>query len=331
MASTIMRSTSRRDRNLASLSVAAMLCAAGCASNIGQHDRSGPDYRPDGAMLIELEDGEGSAIDVVTYPGGDRVDWKKVELPEDFAGVLQVRLLFNPPRDGLEISFEVYDARFERVAVANPPPGSGARVLEAEVKPAFGGTYYFHIFAPTRADAAEYMLAVRKQRQDVSALVDDDAALPRIPDPPTLPAIAAGDDEPQVAQQGGGAQGQQQGGGAQGQQQPPGGGGSPPPPDPIQEEDTSTALEPVRARVVTYQLGSDGAVILTVNRGTNDGVERGWTGQMMMGNSGRPLRGGTFTVTRVTSGEAVGQARVSVDQIRANREVVLMPPGYEAN
>jgi hypothetical protein len=325
----MMRWNTKRAKNVASAGLAAALCAAGCASTIDQHKNSGPDYRPDGAALIELEDGEGAAVDIVTYPGGDRVDWKKVELPEDFAGVLQVRLLFQPPRDGLEISFEVYDERFERVAVADPPPGSGARVLEAEVKPAFGGTYYFHVFAPRRTDAAEYMLAVRKQRQDVSALLDDDVgALPRIPDPPTLPAIVEGGGQ-QVAQQGGGGQEQPHGGGGQGQ--PQGGGGSPPPPDPIQDDDRTPALEPIRARVVTYQLGSDGAVILTVNRGTNDGVERGWTGQMMMGNSGRPLRGGTFTVTRVTSGEAVGQARVSVDQIRANRDVVLMPPGYEAN
>ena len=313
-----------------SRTTAVAACAAlgaACASNIGQHDNSGPDYRPDGAELIELEDGEGSAIDIVTYPGGDRVDWKKVELPEDFAGVLQVRLMFQPPRDGLEVSFEVYDASFERVAVADPPPGTGARMVEAEVVPAFGGIYYFHIFAPTRRDAAEYMLAVRKQRQDVSAYIDDDdgGVLPRIPDPPTLPAIPTGDTE--VAERGGGQQGggQQGGGGLQG-------GGEPAPsPDPEPPEEPEKALEPVRARVVTYQLGSDGAVILTVNRGTNDGIERGWSGQMMMGSSGRPLRGGTFTVTRVTSGEAVGQARVSVDQIRANREVLLAPPGYEAD
>lgn len=325
IATMIRRTTKAAGRGAPALAAAAL--AAACASNVSQHANSGPDYRPEGAQLIELEDGEGSAVDIVTYPGGDRVDWKKVELPDDFAGILLVRLLFKPPRDGLDVSFEVYDERFERVAVADPPPGTGARVVEAQVKPAFGGTYYVHIFAPTRADAGEYMLAVRKQREDVSAYLDDDDAAPGIPDPPTLPAIEGRDGEQVAQQQSGGSSGGGDGGGSSG------GGGSgqpPPPPDPEPEEqEEEEALEPVRARVVTYQLSSDGAVILTVNRGTNDGIERGWKGQMMMGNSGRPLRGGGFTITRVTSGEAMGQARVSVDQIRANRQVTLLPPGFE--
>lgn len=326
----VMRGIEPGHRGLPPVALVALL-AGGCGGAVGQHENSGPDHRPDGADSVELEDGEGSARDIVTYPGGDRVDWKKVELPEDFAGVLEARLLFKPPRDGLGVTFEVYDEGFERVAEGEP---SGSRVVETKVRPAFGGTYYVHIFAPERSDAADYMIALRTRDEDVRAEVDEEER--RIPDPPALPAIPE-EGGTEVAEQKGGDSG-----GQGSSSNSSGGGGSPSPdPDPKPDEDDededdededeedSEKSEPLRARVVTYQVAPNGNVILTVNRGKNDGVERGWSAQMLMGSSGRPLRGGSFTITRVTSGEAIGEVKVSVDQIRANRQVKVMPPDYE--
>ena len=49
---------------------------AGCAHNVGQDDHTGADGKEKGAKTITLENGEGKAKGIVTYPGGDRVDWK---------------------------------------------------------------------------------------------------------------------------------------------------------------------------------------------------------------------------------------------------------------
>src|SRR5690606_28748292 len=64
---------------------------------------------------IQLEDGEGRSRDIVTYPGGDRIDWKVLELPEGKKGQLRVKVSYKPARPGMDIAFVVYDEWFEPV------------------------------------------------------------------------------------------------------------------------------------------------------------------------------------------------------------------------
>ena len=58
----------------------------------------------DAAEKIRLdEDGEGrSRRDIVTYPGGDRVDWKVFQVPEGKDGILQVKIKYRPARPGMD-------------------------------------------------------------------------------------------------------------------------------------------------------------------------------------------------------------------------------------
>ncbi len=315
---------------------AALVLGAGCHRQVGQFDNAGPDQRPEGAELIELEDGEGSDTDIVTYPGGDRVDWKKVELPEDFAGILQARLFVKPPREGLDVAFEIYDGSFERVAEADPPAGSGATLKQAAVKPAYAGTYYFHIYAPERTDAGEYHLAVRIEEADVSDLEDEDdePVAGAIPDPPTLPAIPDEGDAVAQAESGngngnGGGSGNGSGGSDGGDPSSSGLGDDAE--DEEEDEEEEDELEPLRARVVTYQMSSGGNLEITVNRGSSHGVERGWQAKIMAGSSERPINDGEFTITRVTRGEAAGEVAISIDQLSSNRQIMLYPPGYDGD
>src|SRR5262245_24879965 len=83
--------------------------ALGCAANVPQDKATGPDGRIRGAKEIKLENGEGVAKGIVTYPGGDRVDWKIIELPAGKRGRLDFSMKWTTPRPGLQLGFDVFD------------------------------------------------------------------------------------------------------------------------------------------------------------------------------------------------------------------------------
>jgi hypothetical protein len=273
------------------------LAAAACAKNVDQDGHSGKDVRYKGAKKIELKDGEGrSRKDVVTYPGGDRVDWKVFEVPKGKNGTIVVRLRFSPPRPDLDLAFDVYDTYFHRVARGKPTPGTGKRLKKVTIKDAAPGKYYVQVYAPTRGDAATYRVVVEFKPEEVKVAQADAPAEPsEIPDPPTLPAIPEATEEAPATQPA---------------TQPT----EPPPP----------AVKPVRARVAKYAVAG-GSLVITVDKGKNAGIEAGWKGQVL-GGSGQPVRGGEFTVSKVSSSEAQGKVGLSVDQIKTNNRVLLSPP-----
>ena len=287
----------------AGLLLLAGLALAGCPRNVDGEAHSGKDVRHKGAKKIKIEDNEGrSRTDIITYPGGDRVDWKVFEIPEGGGGTVKLTLRWRPPRPGLDLAFDVFDQYFHRIARAKPST-SGKRSKKITIADAEPGKYYVQVYAPRRTDAGTYRVEVAiKPGGDAPEVA---AAPSEIPDPPTLPALPEASEV--VAEN------------------PPGGdGGTPTPPvDPVEPE--VPAAEPVKARVVRYVLSTGGAVAVTVDRGKNSGVETGWKGQILNA-SGRPVEGGEFVVQKVTGAEAVGKVSLSVDQIKANKRVLLSPP-----
>src|SRR6266568_1322992 len=168
-------------RGIAGALVGAALLSTGCPSTISQDAKSGKDSRAKGAKTIPVgDDGEGSAKDVVTYPGGDRVDWKVFEIknPKD----ITVSVKWKPPRDGLDLAFNVLDSGYNVLTRAKPSPGTGKTKKEVDVKGANPGKYYLQIYAPERGDAAEYTVEVSVRDP---GKVDLTGAAP-IPDPPRL-------------------------------------------------------------------------------------------------------------------------------------------------
>jgi hypothetical protein len=291
--------------------------AFGCAKNVAQDSSSGKDYRNKGAKKITLDqDGEGtSRKDVVTYPGGDRVDWKVVEIPgapeakdgkdkdkppapgpAPTTGTLKIRLHWDPPRPNLDLAFDVYDQYLQRLARAKPTPGSGKRTKKVTLRDVGPGKYYIQVYAPTRGDAGTYRVSVDFKTVTVVAAA---ATSSEVPDPPVLPAIPEGEAPVETA------------GPVVPATQPT----APPVP----------AAQPVKARVSKYDVSGGGTLIITIDKGKNAGVETGWQGQVL-GGSGQPVRGGTFTVTKVTGSEAQGKVSLSVDQIKTNNKVILSPP-----
>src|SRR4051812_30114325 len=89
--------------------VLALCVALSCAHNVPQDKATGDDGRQKGAKEITLENGEAHVPGIVTYPGGDRIDWKFVQLPDKQVGTLDVKLTWQPPRPGLQLVFDVFD------------------------------------------------------------------------------------------------------------------------------------------------------------------------------------------------------------------------------
>ncbi len=292
-----------RARHAACVAVA---LTAGCLTNVKGDARSGKDQKVKSAKKIAYEDGEGrSRRDIVTYPGGDRVDWKTFQIPEGAAGTLRVKLKFKPARPGMDIAFRLYDEYFERLGHAKPAPGSGRVSKTIKVRNAEAGMrYYVQVYAPRRIDAAQYRVYVNFSEGHAGAAMAASVDEDDLPDPPVLPAI------PEVA---------------------PPAEPVPCPNDPTKmqpnctEEPAMVEIKPVRARVVANQVAQSGGVIITVDKGKNQGIEKGWKGRVI-NSAGGAVDGGEFTVIRVESGEAVGKVQLSLDQIKANPRVLLTPP-----
>ena len=105
------------------------VCALGaCVSTIKQDAQTGPDGRAKGALKINLDDqGEGTSKGVVTYPGGDRVDWKVFEVAK--TSDAEVTLKWTPPRPNLDLSMTVLDDTYHVVKRIAPPIQAGCPAL----------------------------------------------------------------------------------------------------------------------------------------------------------------------------------------------------------
>ena len=294
---------------LASTLAVLALALGGCARNVPQHESSGKDYRTKGAKPIEMEAGEGRARDIVTYPGGDRIDWKVFDLPEEAIGTVTIKLRWRPPRPGLDLAFEVYDEYFDRVARVRPSPGSGDRSKRVKLKNA-RGKYYVMVYAPRRMDAGQYQLSVRFKEADTGPGADE--LLGMIDDPPTLPAVIEPEEKTpeELAAEQAEREAQMEAERLR------------------QEELAATAAaqaelnKPIRARITRTQRSPNG-VIITISAGKNRDVEQGWVGTILAGDSNTSLPGGDFTVIRVTRSEAIAKVPISMDQVRANTRVEL--------
>lgn len=292
---------------------ASALAITGCLTNVDPRASSGKDFHPKDAKPIEIENGEGrSKRDIVTYPGGDRVDWKVFEIPEGARGRLRVKLKFRPPRPGADVAFNLYDGYFGRVARVKPSK-DGKRTKKVQVDGARPGKYYLQIYAPRRDDAGTYQVTVQWKESKVAQSTGGDEPIGEIPDPPTLPAVP--EPQPETPEDG------KDDGNGQPQPQP-----CPNDPTRMQPDCEEVAAKPVSGRIVNYKVSAAGGVMVYIDRGKRVGVAKGWKGEVL-DSAGNPVEGGSFKVTRVTSRESRGKVRLSVDQVKANRRVRLSPDG----
>jgi hypothetical protein len=138
---------------------------AGCAHHAKQDEATGADGVAAGAMPLVLEEEaradpkaaatyRGQAEDVVSYPAGDRVDWKVIELPAQRLGTLALKLTWTSPRPGLRLAFDVHDARSNLVVEES---GRAVRSRETTIERA-AGKYFVRVYAQRPGDAGNYKL-----------------------------------------------------------------------------------------------------------------------------------------------------------------------------
>jgi len=337
---------------LGALAVAAL--AAGCQKVVKQDSATGEDGKSTGAVVLPLENNEAVGRGIVTYPGGDRVDWRLLELPTDAAGDLEITLTWKPPRPKLRLGFDLWDEWGKQLGTFEGKKNSSKYKVTGTLAGARGKTFV-RVYAVGRGDAGTYKLELTYAP---SLSVDPS----KVPLPPKLAAVPKSsapcdpfnfDRKNAACQTVCPAAFDPSWPGCQGK--------CPTPPDPNNPACQATMAcpnppdrrikacpksawpkcnlaakdpqnpncddakaDPVRGRVVSVQSNSDG-IVLTINRGQNNGVEVGWSGAVL-GDDGQPLRGGTFKITKVSKTQSWGKVRLTSDTVNANPNVELAPP-----
>lgn len=292
------------------LAFAAISVLAGCPKMVPQDSHTGKDGRAKGAGKVKLEEGEGSVKGIVTYPGGDRVDWKVFEVTQK--GDVNVSLKWKPPRPGLDLSFTILDETMNAVPEGKAKPakkGTTKTKKTVKLKKLDPGKYFVQIYASERGDAGAYTLNVAWKEtppDDGGGAGGDD-----IPFPPRLAAVP----EPEPAT-------------------PPGGGAvTPPPVDPNAGTPPGGGTaekpkKPIKANITEMTMsGSDLLIIL--DKGKNGGLDAKWTGTILKGSTDKPLTKSEYDllVIRVTDDEATAKVlKLSMDQIGENKRVLLKAP-----
>lgn len=180
------------------------VAAAGCVRTIDPAGHTGPDGRYTGARALELDGNTGEATGVVTYPGGDRVDWKKIELPADTKGTLTLELAWRAPRAGLDLAFDVWSQWGDDLGGVASKKWNGKRksarraiarkdttIVDAQ------GTVYVAVYASNRGDAGRYTLSATFTPEEKKFDPKFDEKLQQllaagkvaIPDPPRLALV----------------------------------------------------------------------------------------------------------------------------------------------
>jgi hypothetical protein len=304
------------------------LVLVACAHNVPQDKATGPDGKQKGAVPVELVENEAKVNGIVTYPGGDRVDWRKIDLPQGTRGKLDLRLTYKTPRPGLRVAFDVFDQwNTPVIAAAKKPSG---KMQDASIDVA-KGTYYVRIYAPRRTDAGTYKLE--------AAFTPDNAPPPPdlvVPDPPKLPAVplscATFDPNneacvnvcPEV--------------------------GAPPGWKACADRDKAekdaeaqrlaceqaekeraerlkNAPKPMDKRIIDVKINGDEATI-TLGIGTEGQplLDKSWSAEVINASTGKPMIGGTVTIVRIGKTQTLAKVKLRVDTLNQNPTVRLTPP-----
>lgn len=336
--------------------LAAAWFAAGCATTIAQDAKTGPDGKAKGAKKIRLgDDGEGSGTGIVTYPGGDRVDWKVFEIPK--TGDIEIALRWIPPRSGEDLSFNVLDDTFHVKYRAKPSTDEKVK-KSTTLSGVPAGKYYVQIYASTRGDAGEYTLNVKWTETRATVVATGDP----LPNPPRLAAV------PGVVAATPGTPGTPNPAKPKGSAEnpcapnelavpacqvgtavftnpacptaPPMPMGTPCPPQPVINPACPEAgpllpgapCPPVivkkQAKIIERQIAGANEITITLDKGQNQGIAKGWTGVVLSGKAGsKPLGKSEFQIFKVTENESYGKIKgLPINTFDENVRVELTSP-----
>jgi hypothetical protein len=301
---------------------------------------------------------------IVTYPGGDRVDWKLIELPEKQRGTLDLKLTWTPPRPGLQLAFDVFDEWNQPIvqSAKTSKKRSKGRVRTATVEAA-KGKYFVRIYAVGRGDAGKYRFTA--EFKEATAGPKFDPLKLEIADPPKLAAVPeaevpcdefAFDPKNPACKLVCPASGAPPGWPACKDKCP-----TPPDvniqacwatmpcpnppkrevrackassfpkcPDPKNPDKDNPNCDNIKIPpVVGTIIGSTvqgGDLVITIGAGSEQGIGSDWRGVVLKGSTDQPLNGGEIRVARVEKRFTVGKVHLTTDQLAANSRVRLSAP-----
>jgi len=331
---------------------------AGCAKNVKQDSHSGEDAKYKGAKAIALENNEGEAKGIVTYPGGDRVDWRLIEIPEGKRGTLEIELSWKPPRPGLDLAFDVYNEygrKLGGVKAKKPSATKKSKKKKGSKKTTIQpvkGKVYVEVYASNRGDAGKYTLKVKFAEEVVVVVPVFDPGSVEVPPPPKLAMVPPPCDPTAIDPKNPECKGVH----------PPCDDKAPDPanpncagksapcdpalPDPLNPKClpyfpdcdplkidkknpkcagvTPPKAQPVEAMIIQVEPTGTG-VIIHINRGSKDQVDTKWTGEIVDGN-GKPLTGGNFTIYKVQEKKSYAKVKLGKSVVDKNLDVMLYPP-----
>lgn len=291
-------------KTIATLSIATILSAAsaGCGGGGAAAVKTGyaegettPWEKP---SKLGLNDSlEASAEGELAFAKDKRARWYVVELPAP--GKITARVSVEPQAKGSDIGMEILDAGFNVNAEGINDDDVGQMKKAREYKDARQGKSYIHLFTVGRNDAVGYTLRIHfdpkpqaAREAPVEVASADHTSFPwTVPNLPALPPVR---------------------GGGGGKPEPP-----PPPPDP------NAGFNLIRATIVEFSDTGQGIRII-MNKGTNASLDAGVEGDVMGG--GKPLQSGHFKIKSCHADECEAVVRATMDQIQANRNVVLKIP-----
>ncbi|MDX2090006.1 MAG: hypothetical protein SFX73_19270 [Kofleriaceae bacterium] len=299
---------------------ACVVAMLGCANNVPQDRSTGPDGKQKGAKAIVLAQNEGKAGGVVTYPGGDRIDWRVIQLPEGERGQLDLTMTYTTPRPGLRVSFDIFDQWNMPVTPASTS-GGRSRTRSATVKKA-AGKYYVRIYAPRRGDAGTYKLTaafVPDEKPPIFNPLDIEvSAPPKLPAVPDAPVACTTHDpaNPECEQTCAPGAPTTWKGCPQASSvvvTPP----TPPTPPPV-------VANPITARLVKKDTVG-GAIEITLLVGKSSGIDKSWKAQVLRGETTTALPGGAGQIVSVDRAKTIVRVSLTPDQLTANPNVLLSP------
>jgi hypothetical protein len=242
---------------------------------------------------------EGEAKGSLNYAERQRARWYVVDLPYD--GGLSAVVTFDADNPEADVGVEILDSGFNLRVEGTNDDDEGRPKKVRQVKDLYKGKVYLHVYTLGKKDSLDFK--IRLQHSPIVREIPTHAFPHTVPNTPMLAAVPAVDDTPRRT-----------------------GGRPPPPPKPVDPKPVveDTEVGSVRARVLEY-IESGDKVKLTINKGSDNGVEKGWTGYVVDSATKRRLPGSDFVVGVVKPQECEGTAKISLTQAQANRSVVLKP------
>jgi hypothetical protein len=145
----------------ATVATAAFVMAGCPVRYVAQDAHTGPDGESTGAEVMTLKRGEARSGGEVSFPGGDRVDWKYVELPRSHALDRAGANVHFEWRGSADLSFVVYDDAGNVVGDGGPEfiqHEGGRRTRSAGID--VTGPVFLEVYATGVMDGGSYEIAL---------------------------------------------------------------------------------------------------------------------------------------------------------------------------